>query len=77
MKGGGGMRRNIKAEIDSSEIMNTKQPDTISIDGVEIPSYYGLWKLLREVETRITLFRNAVILEGIAIIAVLLRLLLM
>ena len=69
--------RKVKLEADSSEIMNTKQPDTISIEGVEIPSYYGLWKILREVETRITIFRNAVILEGIAIIAVLLRLLLM
>ena len=69
--------RKVKLEADSSEIMNTKQPDTISIEGVEIPSYYGLWKILREEETRITIFRNAVILEGIAIIAVLLRLLLM
>lgn len=67
----------VKLEADSSEIMNTKQPDTISIEGVEIPSYYGLWKILREVETRITIFRNAVILEGIAIIAVLIKLLLM
>lgn len=34
------------------EIMNTKQPDTIAIDGVEIPSWYKVWKELRSKERK-------------------------
>lgn len=71
------MKNKIKMEVNSLEVMNTKQPETISINGVEIPSYSCLWRMIQIADIRISRLRNAVILETIALIAVLLRLLLM
>lgn len=71
------MENKIRMEVDSLEVMNTKQPETISINGVEIPSYSCLWHMVQKADIRISRLRNAVILEAIALIAVSLRLLLM
>lgn len=71
------MKNKIRMEVDYSEVMSTKQPETISINGVEIPSYSCLWRMAQTADIRISRLRNAVILEAIALIAVSLRLLLM
>lgn len=71
------MKNKIRMEVDYSEVMSTKQPETISINGVEIPSYSCLWRMAQTTDIQISRLRNAVILEAIALIAVSLRLLLM
>ncbi len=71
------MKNKIKMEVDSLEVMNTKQPETLSINGVEIPSYSCLWRMVQTADVRISRLRTVVILEAVALIAVSLRLLLM
>lgn len=44
------MNHKITLNPDTKEIMNTDQPNTIAIDGVEIPSWYKVWKELRRLE---------------------------
>ena len=40
-------------ELDTEIIMNTEQPDTIIIAGVQIPSWYFVWRKQRELKTNI------------------------
>lgn len=44
------MNHKLSFHPDAEEIVNTEQPNTISIDGVEIPSWYKVWKELRRLE---------------------------
>ncbi len=46
------MNRKILSHPDTMKIMNTEQPSTITIDGVEIPSWYKVWMELRQLERR-------------------------
>lgn len=69
-------KNKIKSGADTAEIMNTDQPDTITINGVEIPSYYYLWRRLSALEEKITWLKIAVILEPLLMLAAVLALLL-
>lgn len=40
-------------ELDTEIIMNTEQPDTIIIAGVQIPSWYFVWRKQMELKTNI------------------------
>ena len=44
------MNHKISFHPDTQEVMNAEQPDTIAIDGVEIPSWYRVWKELRRLK---------------------------
>lgn len=60
---------------DSIQIMNTEQPGTITFDGVEVPSYYLVWKKFKKFDRRLKTtdaFLGA--LFGITTMALLLRL---
>ncbi len=46
------MNHKISFQPNAVEIMNTEQPDTVAIDGVEIPSWYKVWKELRRTERK-------------------------
>lgn len=46
------MNHKISFRPDTMEIMNNEQPSTITIDGVEIPSWYKVWVELQEVKRR-------------------------
>lgn len=46
------MNHKISFRPDTMEIMNNEQPSTITIDGVEIPSWYKVWLELRQLERR-------------------------
>ena len=71
------MRKNeAKFGADTAEIMNTDQPNTITVNSVEIPSYYYLWRRLSTLEEKIVWLKIAVILEPLLMIAVVLALLL-
>lgn len=58
----------IKLQVDTAEVMNTDQPDTISVNGVEIPSYYFLWKRLSEMEGKISRLQTAIIVMGFILV---------
>lgn len=58
----------IKLQPDTAEVMNTDQPDMISVNGVEIPSYYFLWKRLSEMETKISRLWAAIIVMGFILV---------
>lgn len=69
-------KNEISRGTDTVEIMNTDQPNTITINGVEIPSYYYLWRRLSGLEEKITWLKIATILELLLMITVVLALLL-
>lgn len=53
------------------EIMNTDQPCSICIDGIEIPTYMTFWKseVKREVlESKVKVLRLALVVQAFAII---------
>lgn len=52
---------------DTREIMNTPQPDTVVINGVEVPSYYGFWKKLTALQEKVERLRRNVILLGFSV----------
>lgn len=58
------MNHKITLNPDTKEIMNTDQPNTIAINGVEIPSWYKVWKELRRLEKS----AGSRITQGIALI---------
>lgn len=60
----------IRIGADTAEIMNTDQPNTITVNGVEIPSYYYLWRRLSALEEKIVWLKIAVILELVIFVAV-------
>ena len=67
---------NAPKQIDSAKVMNTDQPATIEIDGVEVPSYYNMWMQLREIKESLKRLRIAVIVSDAAIAILALSLLL-
>lgn len=60
----------IRIGADTTEIMNTDQPNTITVNGVEIPSYYYLWRRLSALEEKIVWLKIAVILELVIFVIV-------
>lgn len=64
-------------QIDSAKVMNTEQPNTIEIDGVEIPSYYNMWMQLREIRESMKRLRIALVAIGAAVVFIAAKLLLM
>ena len=46
-----------------------KVPGSIEINGIEIPSYQRFWEETRRIETRMDRCQKAIIIQGIAIIA--------
>lgn len=68
--------RKITKHIDPNEVMNVEQPSTISIDGVEVPSWYFVWRKLQEYERRLFHMRAVIAVEGAVIMALLLGLIL-
>lgn len=45
-------RIELKTKIDPMETMNTKQPDVISLNGIEIPSYRNFFRTHTAIEER-------------------------
>ncbi len=56
-----------KPPLDSEKIMDTEQPNTISIDGVEIPTMTKLFSIQRELDRHSK--RETAILVAICVIA--------
>lgn len=52
---------------DTREIMDTPQPDTVVINGVEVPSYYAFWKKLTALQEKVERLRRDVILLGFSV----------
>lgn len=63
-------KHNIKTIIDPVEIMQTKQPNTISIDGVEIPSNQYFWEKHGKMESKIESLKKISIIQGASIILI-------
>lgn len=71
MKKKGTMRQDqIYTEPDTMEIMNTKQPNTISIGGVEIPSWNFVWNEKMHFQRKLDRLRIAVLLQCAALILI-------
>lgn len=66
----------VKKNADLVERMLKKQPPSIIIDGVEIPSYQCMWEKFCEVEIKLSRQRKAIMILGAAITLVALKLLL-
>lgn len=67
------MDHQIKLKVDSAEVMNTEQPDTISIDGVEIPSWYFVWRKFFEYQRSIEHMKVFSLVQFVVIMALLLE----
>lgn len=57
----------IRMKPDTFETMNTPQPDTISIDGVEIPSWQKVWHERMVLRQQITVNRWIMAIQSAAI----------
>lgn len=60
----------------NEKIMGTKQPNTINMNGVEVPSWYFMWCKLNKINESIDRLQENDILHAIAIIALAIGLLL-
>ena len=59
-------------KVDPVETMNTKQPNTVSIDGVEVPSWYFMWTKMRKFNIRLNCMKAVMAFQWVAIISLLL-----
>lgn len=59
---------NIRFKVDPLETMNVKQPTTISIDGVEVPSYQTVWSELQNLNGRLALYKLVTCIQGVLVI---------
>ncbi len=57
----------IRMKPDTLETMNTPQPDTISINGVEIPSWQKMWREQMILRKQITVNRWIVAIQSAVI----------
>lgn len=57
----------IRMKPDALETMNTPQPDVISVNGVEVPSYQKVWKENMALHKRIGRILWIMLLEGAAL----------
>lgn len=57
----------IRMKPEAFETMNTLQPDVISVNGVEVPSYQKVWKENMALHKRIGRILWIMLLEGAAL----------
>ncbi len=53
---------------ETQEIMNTPQPNTVVINGVEVPSNYFFWKKITALQEKVERLRRAVIFLGFSVV---------
>ena len=58
----------VKPDFYSEEAMQKKQPDTVLIDGYELPTYQKLWKDRVKIENKISILRVVSMVQGLAIL---------
>ena len=57
----------VKSNFCNEEAMQKKQPDTVLIDGYELPTYQKLWKDRVKIENKISILRVVSMVQGLAI----------
>ena len=58
----------VKSNFCNEEAMQKKQPDTVLIDGYELPTYQKHWKDRMKIENKISILRVVSILQGLVIL---------
>lgn len=53
---------------ETQEIMNTPQPNTVVLNGVEVPSNYFFWKKITDLQEKVEGLRMAVIFLGFSVV---------
>ena len=53
---------------ETQEIMNTPQPNTVVLNGVEVPSNYFFWKKITALQEKVERLRRAVIFLGFIVV---------
>ena len=52
---------------DCRKIMGTPQPNTISVNGVEVPSWYYMWRKITEIKAEIGRLKSCIVLQSLVI----------
>lgn len=58
----------VKSNFCNEEAMQKKQPDTVLIDGYELPTYQKHWKDRMKTENKISILRVVSMVQGLAIL---------
>lgn len=58
----------VKSNFCNEEAMQKKQPDTVLIDGYELPTYQKHWKDRVKIENKISILRVVSMVQGLAIL---------
>lgn len=53
---------------ETQEIMNTPQPNTVVLNGVEVPSNYFFWKKITALQEKVERLRRDVIVLGFSVV---------
>lgn len=53
---------------ETQEIMNTPQPNTVVLNGVEVPSNYFFWKKINALQEKVERLRRDVIVLGFSVV---------
>lgn len=61
-------QHNIRLKVDVLEIRKTEQPWSISVDGVEIPTYKALWLNQKALEREINWYKFLFSAQGVVIL---------
>lgn len=61
---------------ETQEIMDTPQPNTIVLNGVEVPSNYFFWKKITALQEKVDRLRKVVIFLGFSVVILVASLLL-
>lgn len=64
-KSGKGGRNRVR---ETQEIMDTPQPNTIVLNGVEVPSNYFFWKKITALQEKVDRLRKVVIFLGFSVV---------
>ena len=63
-------------EFSNEEAMQKRQPPTVLIDGIELPTYQKHWEDRVKIERKISILRTISMLQGLAILVLAVTLLL-
>lgn len=63
-------------EFSNEEAMQKRQPPTVLIDGIELPTYQKYWEDRVKIERKISILRTISMLQGLAILVLAVTLLL-
>lgn len=53
---------------ETQEIMNTLQPNTVILNGVEVPSNYFFWKKITALQEKVDRLRRDVVFLGFSVV---------